>query len=159
MGYVPSDSDPPPAGLMRRVFALCNALGLERDERIELAEMLLGRDIDSYKRLVHYDAVRLVDAMVGFGLVSALKDLRDPCRICGERESATGKNGECRACRDAWAAWTAPPEVAEVIADALLASGSFLEELTDAGRKEQAAIVAQQIAEALHAANYRIDHH
>lgn len=146
--YVPSDSDPPPRGLMRRLMALSNALGLDRQERLDLAGMLLSRDVTSYKQLVHYDAVRLVDAMVGFGLVSAVKDLRDPCKRCGQRESATGPGGDCRACEAAWKAWTPPPEVAEVIEDAIFENAVQTPD-----------VLAGIILRRLHEENYRVDRH
>jgi len=131
---------------MRRAFALANAIGLDRSERLELAEMLLGRDVTSWKQLVHYDVVRLVDAMVGTGLMAALKEVRDPCRTCGQRESATGKNGQCTSCRRAWEQWTPPPEASEVALDTV--AGALMRAADRAGlTDQQVAELAMAIAE------------
>lgn len=164
-GYVPSDSDPPPEGLRKRMFALANNIGLDRGERLELAEMLLGRDVTSWKHLVHYDAVRLVDAMVGVGLVAVLKDVRDPCRTCGQRESATGKNGQCTSCRRAWEAWTAPPEASEIVTDAIataIMATATAAGLTDAQVTEVVMALAEhetgsKVLAELHKQSYRVE--
>ena len=57
-------------------MALCAENDLRREERIELAEMLLKRDVDSYKSLTEEEISRLVDALVGFELISTLLSLR-----------------------------------------------------------------------------------
>lgn len=166
MGYVPSDSDPPPEGLRKRAFALANNIGLDRAERLELAEMLLQRDVTSWKHLVHYDVVRLVDAMVGVGLVAVLKDVRDPCRTCGQRESATGKNGQCKSCRDAWEAWTPPPDAADVVMDAVAGALTRLAvgtSMTDQQVAEMAMAILEdglgdKVLRALHENGYRTEH-
>lgn len=165
MGYLPSDTDPPPPKLLKRAFALANALGIDRAERLELTEMLLGRDVTSWKQLVHYDVVRMVDAMVGVGLVSILKDVRDPCRTCGQRESATGKNGQCTACRKAWEAWTPPPEISEVVMDtvagALVRLAANLDSLDDRAVADMAMAIMEDdlgagVLKALHDAGYSL---
>lgn len=49
----------------KRAMALAGKFELTRDDRIDLAEMLLKRDIDSWARLTESELVRLIDALQG----------------------------------------------------------------------------------------------
>ena len=46
---------------------------LDRQERLELSEMILRRDIESWKSLTEEELVRVLDALEGFGLITHLK--------------------------------------------------------------------------------------
>lgn len=62
----------------RKLFLLCDEIGLTRDERIELAQYLLRRDITSFSELEPHQVCRLLDACEGHQLIEALKALRSP---------------------------------------------------------------------------------
>ena len=53
----------------KRAFAMARELKYTRDERLELAEMLLKRDCASWETLSEAEICRLVDAMEGFALI------------------------------------------------------------------------------------------
>jgi hypothetical protein len=52
----------------KRVFALCNAFGFSREDRIEFATVLLNRNIDSFNELDPAEISRLRDALEGAAL-------------------------------------------------------------------------------------------
>lgn len=56
------------------------ALGLTRDERIDLAQYLLRRDITSWTQLDEDQVLRLLDAIEGFELIVHLLSSR-PGRV------------------------------------------------------------------------------
>ena len=56
----------------RRAFAAADRAGLTDEERCELAEMLLKRDISSWSELAGYDWARVIDALDGWHLVDTL---------------------------------------------------------------------------------------
>ena len=60
----------------RKMFHLAAELGLDRDERIELTQYLLRRDIESWKDLTAAQVDRVLDALEGAHLVWALISLR-----------------------------------------------------------------------------------
>ncbi|MGH9067754.1 MAG: hypothetical protein ACRD0J_09740 [Acidimicrobiales bacterium] len=60
----------------RLVMSLCGQVGLGREERIELAEILLSRDVQTYKGLNRHDAGRLIDALNGHLFVRELLSQR-----------------------------------------------------------------------------------
>lgn len=62
----------------RHAHALAKELGLTREERIELAEMLLKRDCQSWVGLREDELRRLVDAMRGVEYIGTLYAQRPP---------------------------------------------------------------------------------
>lgn len=62
----------------RKMFALIAEIGLTREERIELAEMLLHHDVASYKDLDDAQRCRILDALEGYVMVDVLLALRPP---------------------------------------------------------------------------------
>lgn len=56
----------------RRLFAHASTLGLTDDERREVAEMILRRDVETWKELTFGEANRLIDAFEGFEKISWL---------------------------------------------------------------------------------------
>lgn len=70
---MPTDGQSP---RRRKLFAVARGLGLRDDERIELAQYLLRRDITSWKDLTEEQVCRLLDACEGYELVSTLLGLR-----------------------------------------------------------------------------------
>jgi hypothetical protein len=55
-------------------------IGLSRDERLEFSSYLLRRDITSWKQLDEAQVARLLDAIEGHELLTALFELRPPER-------------------------------------------------------------------------------
>ena len=51
---------------LKKLFQLCDEVGLERRDRIELASVILRRDIQSYKQLDDAQVCRLLDAVEGY---------------------------------------------------------------------------------------------
>lgn len=47
----------------RRVFMLCNAFGMNREDRLELASVFLDRNVDSYSDLDPAELSRLRDGL------------------------------------------------------------------------------------------------
>lgn len=62
----------------KKMFVLAREIGLTRDERLALAEILLRRDIQSWKDLDDDQVVRCLDALEGFQLIEALLSQRPP---------------------------------------------------------------------------------
>ena len=60
----------------RKLFLVAKEIGLTRDERIELAQYLLRRDITSWKQLDEEQVLRLLDAIEGYSLIRQLEQLR-----------------------------------------------------------------------------------
>ena len=75
---LPWEEEPPPhnspmtSRQQRRLFAHASNLGLMDDERREVAEMILRRDVESWKELTFSEANRLIDAFEGFEKISWL---------------------------------------------------------------------------------------
>ena len=65
-----------PAAKRKKMFALADSIGLERDERIELSKAILWRDITSWKHLSDEQVVRILDALEGFEKVRWLLENR-----------------------------------------------------------------------------------
>ena len=61
-----------PAARRRKIFLLADALGLTRDERIELAEVVLRRDLVSWKQLDDAQVDRMLDVLEGAAMVLEL---------------------------------------------------------------------------------------
>lgn len=62
-----------PVARRRKSFLLCDEVGLDRDQRLELAEYLLRRDVTSWNHLDDDQIGRLLDALEGYQLISELK--------------------------------------------------------------------------------------
>ena len=65
-----------PAARRRKIFWHADQIGLTRDERIELAQYLLRRDVVSWKNLEDDQVDRLLDALEGWALIRTLLELR-----------------------------------------------------------------------------------
>lgn len=63
----------PSDGLRRRLHALARQCGLDRDDRLEVAEVLLRRDVGSWNDLDEAECRRLADAMEGFAFIAHLQ--------------------------------------------------------------------------------------
>lgn len=62
----------------KKMFVLAREIGLTRDERLALSEILLRRDIQSWKDLDDDQVVRVLDALEGWQLIDALLSQRPP---------------------------------------------------------------------------------
>jgi hypothetical protein len=60
----------------RKLFHLADLVGLSREERIELAQIMLRRDITSWKQLDDDQIVRMLDALEGYEKVKFLLESR-----------------------------------------------------------------------------------
>lgn len=58
---------------MRKALKYAHDFGLDRDDRLSLAEVLLRRDVASWKDLSEDQLVRLLDALEGYALVRHLR--------------------------------------------------------------------------------------
>lgn len=54
----------------RKAFMVAQQIGLSRNDRLELAEYILRRDVRSWKDLDDIQISRLLDAMEGFELIT-----------------------------------------------------------------------------------------
>lgn len=54
----------------RKLYMEAKRIGLSRDDRIELAQVILRRDITSWKDLDDDQAIRMLDAIEGFALIN-----------------------------------------------------------------------------------------
>lgn len=63
----------PTEKMRRAMFAMANDLGLERQDRIDLAEMILERDCTTWGDLSFEEASKLLTAMNGYVLIRHLK--------------------------------------------------------------------------------------
>lgn len=62
----------------RKAYCIADELGLTRDERIEMARVLLWRDVTSWGGLSDSQMERLLDAMQGFQIVVEIFRQRPP---------------------------------------------------------------------------------
>lgn len=60
----------------KKLYERAKSIGLTREERIELAQYILRRDITSWKQLDETQVVRLLDALEGFELIVHLLSSR-----------------------------------------------------------------------------------
>lgn len=51
---------------LKKLFQLCDEIGLERRDRLELAQVILRREITSFKQLDDVQVCRLLDAAEGY---------------------------------------------------------------------------------------------
>lgn len=65
-------------GMRRLAFVLASEAGLTRDDRLDLAEVLLRRDVGSWKELDVDDLARLLDALKGYQFIAHLSRTRPP---------------------------------------------------------------------------------
>lgn len=72
------DNDTRTAAQFRKLWQLSQSFGLDRDERIELAEMILRRDVRTWSgnEFSHQEANKLITALEGYYLVEELLALR-----------------------------------------------------------------------------------
>jgi len=59
---------------------LAKQLGMTREDRVQFAEVLLWKDVGSWKDLVDEDIQRLLDAFEGYALISYLRTQQEPPR-------------------------------------------------------------------------------
>lgn len=62
----------------RKLYLLATEIGLDREERVELARYLLRRDITSWQGLGEDQILRMLDALEGYHLVEMLFMQRPP---------------------------------------------------------------------------------
>jgi len=72
------DQAPLSNGQRRSLFAMTDALQMDRMERLEFSEQLLQKDIGSWKYLTAHDASRLIDALNGYVYVSHILSEKPP---------------------------------------------------------------------------------
>ena len=60
----------------RKLMKLCDEIGLTRDERIELAQIMLRRDITSFSALDEQQVARMLDVCEGYEKIVALIEMR-----------------------------------------------------------------------------------
>ena len=73
-----SQCDGPQEARRRKLMASAKEVGLTREERIELAQYILRRDITTWKTLDDDQVLRLLDAFEGFHLIVELLAQRPP---------------------------------------------------------------------------------
>ena len=61
----------------RKVYMLAKQLRLTREDRLQLAEVLLWRDVPSWSALTDAEIGRLLDAFEGYALIAMLIDQRN----------------------------------------------------------------------------------
>ncbi len=59
-----------------KMYLLAMEIGLTRDDRIDLAQYILRRDITSWKDLTDEQVLRILDALEGYQLVHHLLAVR-----------------------------------------------------------------------------------
>ncbi len=57
----------------RKAMLYASNYGLNREDRLSLSEMILRRDVDSWKSLTEPELIRVLDALEGFGLITHLR--------------------------------------------------------------------------------------
>lgn len=62
----------------RKAFQIAQRLGLDRDDRLELARVLLWCDVESWKDLDDSQIRRILDALEGFALVNYILTVHNP---------------------------------------------------------------------------------
>jgi len=72
------ERDGPQAARHRKLMASAKEVGLTQEERIELAQYILRRDITTWSTLDDAQVLRLLDAFEGFHLIVELLAQRPP---------------------------------------------------------------------------------
>lgn len=75
-----SENGGPQSAQRKKAYALSREIGLTRAERIDLASYVLRRDVESWDALSEVQIVRILDALDGFVLVTALFSARAPAQ-------------------------------------------------------------------------------
>lgn len=57
----------------KAIFRLCNAFGLTRPDRLEVATVLLDRNVDTFSALSPAELARVRDALEGAALVCTIQ--------------------------------------------------------------------------------------
>lgn len=65
-------SDSPELARRRKLYMLAKEIGLSREDRLDLAEQVLYRDVESWKSLDDGDVLRLLDTISGYILITHL---------------------------------------------------------------------------------------
>lgn len=60
--------------LRRKAMHYADLYNMSRQDRLDLAEMLLRRDITSWSQLTEPQLRRVLDALEGYGLITHLRD-------------------------------------------------------------------------------------
>ena len=72
----------PPVGTAearrRKAHLLVKEIGLSREDRIDLASMLLRRTVKSWTELDEAQYIRILDALEGYQLIGHLVETRSP---------------------------------------------------------------------------------
>lgn len=63
---------------LRKAHHYCDLYGLTREDRLSLSEMVLRRDITSWKNLTDAQLERMLDVLEGYGLITVLLEQRHP---------------------------------------------------------------------------------
>lgn len=58
---------------MRLLFQLCDEAGLDRQDRLDLAEIMLNRDVPTFTDLSEDEVGRLLDALRGWAYICHLR--------------------------------------------------------------------------------------
>jgi len=67
--------------MRRKAYALAKQIGLDRQDRISLSNMILCYDHDSWRHISDVQLARVLDAMEGFALVTYLLNHDDHGRV------------------------------------------------------------------------------
>lgn len=59
--------------MLKKAMLYASNYGLSREDRLSLSEMILRRDVESWKSLTEPELVRVLDALEGFGLITHLR--------------------------------------------------------------------------------------
>jgi hypothetical protein len=57
---------------VRKLYCTAKEIGLTDDERMDLATLVLRRDVTSWKQLDEAQVLRMLDAIEGYSLISEL---------------------------------------------------------------------------------------
>lgn len=71
----------PQTDIQRKAFAIATKIGLDRQDRISLSNMVLCMDHDSWGHLSDVQLARVLDAMEGFALITYLLNHDDHGRV------------------------------------------------------------------------------
>ena len=78
---VASETVGPAEARRRKAYMLAKEIGLSREDRVDLASMLLRRSVASWKELDEAQIIRLLDALEGSQLIGHLIETRSPSGV------------------------------------------------------------------------------